>query len=75
MALQTWAAGWRVGPCVERQGQLDDLPRVTHLLSGGGEGLETEGRNLWVWRQPERSKLCSTRAFSISGGVENRVRI
>lgn len=71
MALQTWAAGWRVGPCVERQGQLDDLPRVTHLLSGGGEGLETEGRNLWVWRQSERSKLCSTRAFPISGGVEN----
>lgn len=65
MALQTWAAGWRVGPCVERQGLLHDLPRVTHLLSGGGEGLETEGRNLWVWRQSERSKLCSTRAFSI----------
>ena len=30
-----------------------------------GRGLETEGRNLWVWRQSERSKLCSMRAFSI----------
>ena len=67
MALQTWAAGWRVGPCVERQGQLDDLPRVTHLLSGGGEGLETEGRNLWVWRQSEKQAVLNESLFNQRG--------